>query len=1646
MESVISDSTVLTTIWGGFCKHEGRDISRIKCPMPLSVSQAYYSSDQGNSSDFRQGHGKVLQQVLGFFSLGKIRTFDVEDPTLKYWKVASQFALLPEVQSWREDSTDSRVLWVATPPMLDPTSLFSTLRSQIQQEDQFRPPVFIRVDTTLYRHDELSEAQILSNMCAQMLRQQPHLASALQDHLLNVQDAAVGDHKLWQQRALWSCLRVLLYCPKDADTFCFIDATSSSHTKALAAELGPLLEASEMGLRLMVACRSARGQTPNVLTKYNVDLADEDFHEPLRQDLEEWIRESLEVGLPDASWQEALLMQMLSSGDFRLAHLALGFFASTPAWLTKWSINSIWTTLASQSTAESLIEDNIRRHGRWLLVPMLWALEAFEPNRIDEINVALKLNDDDVDGTVEDVINLLPGVLTTRGGALVLAEQVQPALEHLWSKYFAPTQSHAYLAECCVIVLTCQYRADPAIPQTDELELPDAAARLCAYAATNWLRHFILGEGSGTVYHASHPCDITGKEDETASPKKLVDVSQAFFDDSGLSTFWISHLRRAQNLDGLDKELCHLILPETLQGRLGIGKTRALQVSQQLAIMRLSSNRDVTDSLLVIGTEADDMNIVQASLSADPSPSEHTLSYAVAAASGLIRETLFQAIGESSDDILYWALLTSICFGNRTATEDLLGRLTVKIRVGNDTTLETSTIWWPQANESLETAEMLRHTPLGMATAYGDANLVDLLLHHDISWWDLDERRPPTGTWNALHHAAVGGQHSIMSKLLLHMVEGVADIPTKVANTVTESGNTPLTLAASRGFYDIVGCLLKHSKGQPWTKGYWVDVNAQNHQKYNALLAAARYGFSQTLETLLACEGIDYSKTDGASAGILHLALANNRATTASRILDRKDMFSNETESREVSRAASPVNEDDDDSFSESSNDTTQVVLNAAPRPKISLRQKDRSGHTPLVIAIRRNLKFIVRSLVEMGAEINYFPEEPNAPLLAAAEVGSLELVTMLTGMGAKLDMDTTGFTTPLHVACTMGYLDVARELLKGSADQLSQRDGTQRTPFGAAITRGQSHIIDFLIDLQTREGLWEGLWAAAISGKAHIVDRLLRDGAKIDAQDSYGNTALQGAAYYDYPRCVERLILRGARLGLVDCDDINALGDAARAGSAESLELLVNAGVNVDAETGGETALCRAIWAEEAECVDVLLQGGAKLVLSSTLAEHETVLNFAVEHSTPEIVRLLLEESEGEGLAKALKIALQTDSTSQLEVLMEFYDPAKVDLGSGRTILHLAAEGSLAGLAKVLEHATGRAALNSGPKKVGTPLEIAACSLKSSLDKVKYLHNEAALVGVVQPAGRFGTPLNAASYSRNVPVVEYLIRQMQQEDINASGTHYGNAIQNTLAEAWKDVDLSSRLLDILLEAGVPTTPASADRHGTALHTAALYGPKTLVEKILNINRALADEGDGLGQLPIHLSAFQGDWESMMLLTTSTSTIRSVDKMGRNAVHLAAAAGACLVLEEVFATNENMDLLLAPDLDGWTPLHWACRSVDDDGVRFLIEKAQEAFGPAWDIMTDDLLTKDEKRWTPLDVARFHQRTELELLLSLGMTTSDAESWEPDRSRHLGSDCDSCSCVSASHSIMRWEVHLARGVYRTNMAAVNLARRVPLHAR
>lgn len=68
----------------------------------------------------------------------------------------------------------------------------------------------------------------------------------------------------------------------------------------------------------------------------------------------------------------------------------------------------------------------------------------------------------------------------------------------------------------------------------------------------------------------------------------------------------------------------------------------------------------------------------------------------------------------------------------------------------------------------------------------------------------------------------------------------------------------------------------------------------------------------------------------------------------------------------------------------------------------------------------------------------------------------------------------------------------------------------------------------------------------------------------------------------------MERLPLGGVRLDLLDCDNINSLSDGTISGSVEPLELLGDVGIDVNAEAGSDTALCRAIWAEEVECLGV--------------------------------------------------------------------------------------------------------------------------------------------------------------------------------------------------------------------------------------------------------------------------------------------------------------------------------------------------------------------------------------------------------------------------------------------------------------------------
>ncbi|RZJ14851.1 MAG: ankyrin repeat domain-containing protein [Acidovorax sp.] len=86
---------------------------------------------------------------------------------------------------------------------------------------------------------------------------------------------------------------------------------------------------------------------------------------------------------------------------------------------------------------------------------------------------------------------------------------------------------------------------------------------------------------------------------------------------------------------------------------------------------------------------------------------------------------------------------------------------------------------------------------------------------------------------------------------------------------------------------------------------------------------------------------------------------------------------------------------------------------------------------------------------------------------------------------------------------------------------------------------------------------LSRALREAASAGDALQADSLIRQGARIDAADSAGKTALMLAAVQGHTATVEKLLALGAHRTLVDREGLNAAQQARRAGYARIADLI---------------------------------------------------------------------------------------------------------------------------------------------------------------------------------------------------------------------------------------------------------------------------------------------------------------------------------------------------------------------------------------------------------------------------------------------------------------------------------------------------------
>jgi ankyrin repeat protein len=410
-------------------------------------------------------------------------------------------------------------------------------------------------------------------------------------------------------------------------------------------------------------------------------------------------------------------------------------------------------------------------------------------------------------------------------------------------------------------------------------------------------------------------------------------------------------------------------------------------------------------------------------------------------------------------------------------------------------------------------------SPLADAAERSDRAGVRALLERGV-----DVGRAQADGMTALHWAAHLDDLE-MAKLL---VEAKADV--RAANRY---GVTPLSLACTNGNEAMVELLLEAG----------ADPNTTLRGNETALMTAARTGRIGAVTALLS-RGADVNARERREQTALMWAAAEGHA----------------------------------------------AVVEALLRAGADLRTPLPSGFTPLLFAVREGRTDVVRVLLRAGADVNEAmqprkrssgkaPSRGTTPLILAVENGHFELAVTLLEAGADPNDQRSGFTA-LHTLTwvrkpnrgdgddgdpapigsgNLSSLQFVAKLVEHGADVNARlkrgasgrgvlsRVGT--TPFLLAAMTADVPLMSTLVEhgadplLPNAERCTPLMAAAGVGTLAsgeeagtepealEAVALALALGGDVNAVDDNGETAMHGAAYKNFPRVVQLLADRGARV-----------------------------------------------------------------------------------------------------------------------------------------------------------------------------------------------------------------------------------------------------------------------------------------------------------------------------------------------------------------------------------------------------------------------------------------------------------------------------------------------------------------------------------
>lgn len=295
----------------------------------------------------------------------------------------------------------------------------------------------------------------------------------------------------------------------------------------------------------------------------------------------------------------------------------------------------------------------------------------------------------------------------------------------------------------------------------------------------------------------------------------------------------------------------------------------------------------------------------------------------------------------------------------------------------------------------------------------------------------------------------------------------------------------------------------------------------------------------------------------------------------------------------------------------------------------------------------------VVKLLIGQQAEVNLPDSQGRTALFHAVTQGHAEVAATLLDSGADPNVNPPG-PTLLYNAAKLGKELIVQRLLRHGANVIS----TDYPPLIVAAEAGHSKIVELLLDYRADVNATDGdgntaLHLAASQGHVYAVKRLLAKQANPALTNRYRETPLEMALSNEQKTVAEDLLNAGTP---VDIFSAIALGDparvrkelerdatlitqtkreltplhlAAREGNLDIVRVLIEREAPVNARTrpdGGETPLYLATRAGHAEVVQQLLESKADAnLMVAAYAAKGPALYFAVIGGHAKIVELLL-------------------------------------------------------------------------------------------------------------------------------------------------------------------------------------------------------------------------------------------------------------------------------------------------------------------------------------------------------------------------------------------------------------------------------------